>query len=353
MITLPGLIDPHVHLRTPGQSEKEDFTSGTKAALAGGFTTVLDMPNNSIPITTRALLKEKQALAKQQIVCDTGFYFGSLGENLDEFVNVQDGVMGIKIYLNQTTGNYRVDGRTFAEICERWSRNLPILLHAEEDVLEEMIEIGHQAGQKLHICHVSSQKELEAVITAKQKGYLITCGVTPHHLFLNAEQGVDLGPFGTMKPVLRPQEDVTFLWDHLADIDVIESDHAPHTREEKQNENPPYGVPGLETTLGLLLTAVSQNKLTVADIIRLCHEVPAKIFAIPTDPETRVEIDENEKWTVKNNELFTKCQWSPFDGQELIGRVKRVYIRNTKVFEDGKIIATPGFGKVLKDITNS
>lgn len=351
MITLPGLIDPHVHFRTPGQTAKEDFTTGTQAALAGGFTTVIDMPNNATPITTLTLLKEKQKLAKEQAVCDIGFHFGSLGENFDEFAKVQDGVMGMKIYLNQTTGGFIVDDKVFAKICEAWPKNLPILLHAEADVIEQMIEIGHNAGQKLHICHVSSEAELQTIITAKQKGYAVTCGVTPHHLFLNAEQGAALGPFGMMKPVLKPKKDVDFLWSHLKDIDLIESDHAPHTLEEKQSGTPPFGVPGLETTLGLLLTAVSENKLEIADITRLCHDGAAKIFNILTDPDTKVEVDETEIWTVENAKLFTKCKWAPFSGRKFTGKVKRVFIREIKVYEDGTILVKPGFGKVLKDIT--
>ncbi len=350
MLSLPGLIDPHVHFRTPGQTYKEDFSTGTSAALAGGFTTVLDMPNNATPITTIERLKGKQQIAKQQIVCDVGFHFGSLGENLNEFSKAQNGVLGMKIYLNQTTGNFIVDDKVFAKICKSWPKNLPILLHAEEDVIEQIIEIGQQSGQRTHICHVSSKKELETIINAKQKGYKVTCGVTPHHLFLNTDEGAKLGSFGMMKPSLKSQSDVDFLWSHLADIDLIESDHAPHTLEEKKSDKPPFGIPGLETTLGLLLTAVSQNKLTLGDITRLCHDAPAKIFNILTTSETKIEIDETEEWIVENEKLFTKCKWSPWNGKKLTGKVKRVIIRGTKVFEDGKVLVKPGFGEILKSV---
>lgn len=351
MITLPGLIDPHVHFRTPGQTQKEDFTTGTQAAIAGGYTTVLDMPNNATPITTLALLKEKQQIAKQQTLCDIGFHFGSLGENFDEFAKVQDGVMGMKIYFNQTTGGFIVDDKVFAKICEAWPKHLPLLLHAEGDIIEQMIEIGHKAEQKLHICHVSSETELATIITAKQKGYEVTCGVAPHHLFLNAEEGAKIGPLGLMKPVLKPQKDIDFLWSHLKDIDLIEGDHAPHTLAEKQATPPEFGVPSLETALGLLLTAVSENKITIADITRLCHDGAAKIFNIATDAETKVEVDETATWIVENAKLFSKCKWSPFNGWKLTGKVKVVYIRGTKVFEDGTMLAQPGSGTVLKDIT--
>lgn len=350
MLKLPGLIDPHVHLRTPGQEYKEDFISGTKAAIAGGFTTILDMPNNAVPITTLELLKQKQETAKKAILCDVGFHFGSLGQNFEEFTKVQNGVTGIKIYLNQTTGGFIVDTTAFRKICERWPVGLPILVHAEADVIAEVIEIGHQTMQNIHICHISSQKELETVIQAKQNGYKVTCGVTPHHLFLTEEATQRLGSIAMMKPTLKPQADVDFLWNHLQDIDIIESDHAPHSLEEKQSDKPPFGVPGLETTLALLLTAVKENKLTIQDITRLCHDGPAKIFNITEDKQTYIEVDENEVWTVDAAQLFTKAKSSPWNGITLTGKVKQVYIRGTKVFENNQFLVEPGFGQIIKNI---
>lgn len=359
MLTLPGLIDPHVHLRDPGQTEKEDFATGTLAALAGGFTTIIDMPNNITPITTLERLVEKQKIAEKQIVCDVGFYFGTLGDNFDEFSKVQDKVLGLKVYLNQTTGNFIVDQKVFKQVCKAWPNTKPILVHAEEDVLEEILEIGNETKQKVHVCHVSSQTELQIILKAKDKGYLVTCGATPHHLFLTENDAKNLRGFGKMKPYLKSQKDIDFLWENLKHIDVIESDHAPHALAEKLSANPPFGVPGLETTLPLLLTAIHQDKLNFEDIKRLCHTNPAKIFNIenpqppkhPQSLQTFIEIDENEEWTIKNENLFTKCKWTPFDGWKVKGKVKgkvkRVAIRGTKVFEDGKILVDPGFGKII------
>src|SRR5579872_3797159 len=120
MITLPGLIDPHVHLRDPGQTQKEDFLTGTSAAIAGGFTTILDMPNNTTPITSEKLLLEKEKIAQEKIICDVGFYFGSLGDNLDEFEKVKNLVFGLKLYLNITTGGYIIDEPTMRKIYIKW-----------------------------------------------------------------------------------------------------------------------------------------------------------------------------------------------------------------------------------------
>lgn len=150
-----------------------------------------------------------------------------------------------------------------------------------------------------------------------------------------------------MKPYLKTQQDVDFIWANLDKVDVIESDHAPHTKMEKESSNPPFGVPGLETTLPLLLTAAHDGKLSIEEIIRLCHTNPAKIFNIPTDESTRVEVDENEEYEIKNENLKTKCGWSPFAGKKVKGKVKRVFIRGEKVFENGQILAEKGSGKII------
>lgn len=348
MINLPGFIDVHVHLRDPGQTNKEDFFTGTSAALAGGFTTILDMPNNKVPITSIKTLAEKQKIACEKIVCDVGFYYGSLGENLADFDKVQSEVFGLKIYLNQTTGNYIVNDIVFKKICEVWPKKMPILLHAESDVIEQMIEIAGQAGQRIHICHISSEKELQTIINAKNKDYMVTCGVTPHHLFLSTDDEKKLGPFGMMKPSLKSHSDIDFIWKNLENVDIIESDHAPHTIEEKKSDKMPFGVPNLETTLPLLLTAVWEKKLTMNKLTKLCFENPKKIFNIKTDEATWIEVDEKEEYIIDNKNLKTKCAWSPFNGWKVKGKIKRVFIRGTKVFENGKILVKPGFGKVIK-----
>lgn len=346
MIKLPGLIDVHVHLRTPGQTQKEDFFTGTSAALAGGFTIILDMPNNTTPITTAAFLDEKIRLASEQTVADIGFHFGSLGDNLEEFEKVKGRVMGLKLYLNETTGNFLINADTLSKIFDAWNSG-PILVHAENDAIAEVIKNIERTKKQTHFCHISLQTDLEQIFTAKQKGLPISCGATPHHLFLTQEDAQKLGPYAKMKPYLKSNKDVKFLWDHLDQIDVIESDHAPHTKEEKDSNTPPFGVPGLETTLPLLLTAVHEEKLTIEDITRLCHDNPKKIFKIP-DQEAAVEVDPDEEYEIKNEQLLTKCGWSPFSGRKMKGRVKKVTLKGNVVFENGKILAEPGFGKVIQ-----
>lgn len=345
-ITLPGLIDPHVHLRDPGQTHKEDFASGTAAALAGGYTAVLDMPNNAEPITTEERLETKLDSAKRQTRCDIGVYFGTLGDNFDEFPKVIDRVAGLKIYLNITTGNFIVDQEKLIEIYRAWPSTKPILLHAEDDVLHLMLDAVRETRKATHVCHVSSQAELQFVLTAKEEGLPVTCGVCPHHLFLTADDEARLGSLALMKPSLKTQADQDFLWDHLEAIDIIESDHAPHTLAEKQADPPPFGVPGLETTLPLMLTAERDGKLTRQQLIEKLHLNPARIFNVPIDPASTVTVS-MEEYQITNETLQTKCGWSPFAGMTVVGKVRQVDIRGATAYRDGEVLAEQGSGRLI------
>lgn len=345
-INLPGLIDPHVHFRDPGQTHKEDFFTGTSAALAGGYTTILDMPNNLEPITTLKRLNEKIDIAKTKTVADLGFHFGSLGDNFDEFPKVIDKVKGLKIYLNVTTGNFIIDKDKLASIYEAWPGTKPILLHAEDDVSDLVLTTLRKVPKPTHICHVSSQAELEFVLRAKEEGLPITCGITPHHLFLTSDDLKRLGNFGRMKPFLKSQSDIDFIWKHIDGVDIIESDHAPHTKQEKESDTPPFGVPGLETTLPLMLTAYSEGKLSLDKLISLLHVVPAEMFDIATDSDTKVDVS-MEEYKISNESLQSKCGWTPFVGRTVIGKVKRVTLHGTVVYENGNVLAKAGSGRII------
>lgn len=336
MLRLPSLIDIHVHLRDPGQTYKENFRTGTMAAIAGGFTTVLDMPNNKTPITTLARLKKKIKIAKQKAVCDVGFYAGSVGDNLNELMKMEPYVFGLKLYLNRTTGNYLINAEQLAKIFNAWKSKKPILCHAEENVLKTLFGVVKKTKKKVHICHVSNQAQLELIIEAKKKGLPVTAGTSAHYLFLTKKEVKKIGALAMIKPYISDKSDQDYLWKNLNWIDLIESDHAPHTLEEKLSKNFPTGFPSLETTLPLLLTAISQKKLSVNRLIELCYENPKRIFNIKTDENTFVEIDEKKEYIIDNKKLFTKCGWSPYAGWKVKGKVERVFLRGKKVFEDGK-----------------
>lgn len=349
VLILPGLIDPHVHLRDPEQTEKEDFLTGTSAALAGGFTTVIDMPNNQTPITSIHTLDAKVACAKQKSVSNIGFYYGSLGDNLETFNEASRKTMGLKLFLNHTTGNFLLDPAFLEKIFRAWPKTSPILFHAENETFDLVLEVLKKNPRPIHLCHLSTSYELKKVIGAKEAGLPVSCGVTPHHLFLTKEDEITLGPLGLMKSPLQSTGEVEFLWQHLGAIDVIESDHAPHLLAEKRSETPPYGVPGLETTLPLLLTEVHKGRLTIDEIIRLCHKNPAEIFNVPTDKNTYTEVNADEEWIISDEHLLTKCRWSPFHGRPVKGKIKKVVLHGNTVLENGKILALPGSGTILKN----
>lgn len=355
LIKLPGLIDVHVHLREPGATQKEDFTTGTKAAIAGGFTAVLDMPNNPTPTVTPQALEEKIKLATGRIYADVGFYFGASKESIKYFPEVAGKVFGLKLYMNHTTGELLIEDETvLEEVFSAWTKDLPagrqekpILVHAEAETLQKAIVLAKKFGNKLHICHVSLKEEIEMIKNAKKDRLNISCEVTCHHLFLTEEDVKRLGPFGMMRPPLASKEDQDALWQAIGDgtIDMVASDHAPHTKEEKMGEKAPFGVPGLETTLPLLLTAVNDGRLTIERVIELCCTNPRKIFGLPEQEETFVEIDIDERYTINDKHLYTKCAWTPFAGMKVTGKVKKVILRGQLVY-DGQNLFGP-YGQVV------
>lgn len=345
ILRLPGLTDAHVHLRDPGQTHKEDFYTGTSAAIAGGFTTVLDMPNNAEPITTVERLKAKIVSAEAQTVANIGFHFGSMGDNLDQFDEAATLAIGLKLYLNKTTGGYLLDVAHLKKIYAAWPQDKVVLLHAEEDVIDLAIESMKDAKRPIHVCHMPSREILEKIIAAKRAGYPVTCGVCPHHLFLNKDDENRLGVYGKMLPSLKSQADQDYLWEHMDDIDIFESDHAPHTHEEKQAGA--FGVPGLETTLPLLLTAMQTGKISEQQIIEKLSINPAKIFDLQLNDNTYVEVS-MEEFEISNVGLHTKCGWTPFEGMKVTGKVQKTVIDGQTVFENGNVIAQAGSGTVIK-----
>ena len=350
MIRLPGLIDPHVHLREPGYPHKEDFTSGTAAALAGGFVAVLDMPNTLPPTSTAERLAEKKALAQTKALCDVGLFVGAVNDiSAEQVARAGKNAIGLKIYVSETFGSLRIDDlETLARFFRAWDGPGPIAVHAEDVMLPACLALAELYDQPLHVVHVSRKAEIETIVRAKDRGLAVTCEVTPHHLFLTQADAQRLGPFGDMRPPLAREEDRRALWVHLDAIDCIATDHAPHTIEEKQSAHPPPGVPGLETALPLMLHAVHEGRLTLGDIVAKMHTNPARIFHLPTDPDTFIEVDEDARWEIPFRGWRTRADWSPFAGMIAHGRVTRVVIRGVEAYRQGEILVGPGFGHVLQ-----
>lgn len=347
-VHLPGLIDVHVHLREPGGEHKEDISTGSAAALAGGVTMLLDMPNTYPPIVDAQALVLKQRLAQRRALCDIGFYLGATEANAQEAAGQAGNAFALKIYLDQTYGPLRM--RNLAALLAHfrtWPAHRPIAVHAEGLSAAIAIGLARSFGRRLHLCHVSRADEVALIRAAKESGAALTCEVTPHHLFLDEKDIQRLGPYGSMKPPLATAEDVAALWANLAFIDCVATDHAPHTQAEKEADSPPPGVPGLETMLPLLLTAVAEGRLSLDRLIQLTYETPRRIFGLPVQPDTQVEVDPLVRYTLDPENLLTKCGWTPFDGMVVQGLVRRVVLRGQVAYEEGKIKVTPGFGRVM------
>jgi len=347
-LRLPGLIDVHVHLREPGFPHKEDFHSGTAAALAGGVVTVLDMPNTSPPTTSRQALQAKARLAAAKAVCDVGLFVAATQDGADQHVAGAAYAAGLKVYVNETFGSLRIEALpTLLHIFRTWPGPGPIAVHAEGMALAACLALARAYGQRLHVCHVAQAAEIRLIALAKARGDLVTCEVTPHHLFLTQDDLPRLGPLGDMRPRLGTPADRDALWAHLDVIDCFATDHAPHTLEEKQGAKPPPGVPGLETMVPLLLTAVQEGRLTLEQMVTRLHHNPRRIFGVPTDPATWVEVDPQARHTLTADSLQTRCRWTPFAGMTATGRVTGVWLRGEQAFDGERVLAAPGRGRVL------
>ena len=340
--TYPGFIDVHVPLREPGATHKEDFNSGSRAAVKGGFTFVIDMPNNATPTISIARLDEKIELSKKAIN-DIGFHYGTNGKNLETFAaaEARPEVFGLKLYCNHTTGEMLIEDINLLEgVFKTWGDTKPIMVHAEGVQLAAVISLARLYGKRLHVCHITQEVEVELVRRAKALGQSVTAGVCPHHLFLTGEARDRLKGFAVMKPPLGTPEDQAALWKGLVDetIDVVETDHAPHTLEEKEKDPPAFGVPGLETVASLMFKAVQEGKITEERLVSALYHYPKKIFNIPDQEDTSVEIDTDAKWVVGENGYESKAKWSPFAGWELPGRIEKVTLRGKVLLHDGKIV---------------
>ena len=347
-LELPGLVDAHVHLREPGGEHKEDILSGSAAALAGGVTMLLDMPNTSPPIVDAAALDRKRSLVEQHALCDVGCYVGATGTNAREAASLADRAPGLKIYLDQTYGPLRM--RSLPALLAHfgaWPADRPIAVHAEGLSAAVAIGLAQSFGKRLHLCHVSRADEIALIRAAKEAGAKLSCEVTPHHLFLTDADARRLGPYGDMRPPLASRADVDALWANLDVVDCIATDHAPHTRAEKKGESAPPGVPGLETMLPLMLTAVSEGRLSLERLVELTHHAPRRIFGLPAQPDTHVKVEPDARFVLSNENLHTKCAWTPFDGMSGRGKVRGVILRGQTAYKDGAIPVKPGSGKFI------
>ncbi|TKR93417.1 hypothetical protein L596_007878 [Steinernema carpocapsae] len=344
---LPGLIDIHVHMREPGGEHKETWDSGTKAALAGGITMVLAMPNTSPPCVNEDSFRVTDALASQKAVTDYALFLGATADNTTSTSILGEKCAGLKMYLNETFSALKMDSIShWIDHFNNFPHNRPIVCHAEKQTLSAVLTVAQLTSRLVHICHVSGADEIRLIKMAKDKGWQVTCEVCPHHLIFSQE---DL-PEGIreVRPRLGTAEDVKALWENMDYIDCFATDHAPHTVEEKNSQKVPPGFPGVEYMLPLLLTFVSEGRLTMQQLVDRLHHNPKKIFNLPEQKDTYVEVDLNESWVIPNDGGFSKAGWTPFAGRTVKGRVRSVVIRGEEAFVDGRVVAEPGFGRNVR-----
>jgi dihydroorotase len=351
MLVLPGLIDPHVHLREPGATYKEDFVTGSQAAIAGGFTTVIDMPNNPIPTTTKERYDEKMRLAKQKAMCDIHFHFGGTDSNFDEVKKADPPFM--KLYLGRTTGELMLQNPdSMKKHFEQFPKDRPIVLHAchdaedEDENLEktylmqdEAIALAVQMGRRIHIAHASTKKELTEAYNLPN----VTTEVAPHHLFLSDRDIEHLDGMQYVYPPLRSEQKRLMLLSAATLADCIATDHAPHTVEDK--EKGAAGFPGLETSLALMFNACEHGFLDKIWVVQSMSENPARLFNLkgkgklePGYAGDVTIVDHKKEWEVDPQLMYSKCKWSPYEGMKLKGKVHTVIKDGVPVFEEYIII---------------
>ena len=355
-LVMPGVIDVHTHMREPGITYKEDFATGSRACAKAGITTFYDMPNTIPTTTTLENLLEKKKLANEKSIVNFGFHFGgSKNDNVEEIKKVLSSgeANTVKIFMNVTTGEMLIEDD---EILKKVFKNSKlVLVHAENEMIDKAIELNKNCGKGLYVCHIPSENELKKVINAKKNNELNTkehpiyAEVTPHHLFLNTEirESTERNKMLLrMKPELREKSDNEFLWEAInrGEIDTIGTDHAPHLISEKL-EKITFGMPGVETSLALMINAFNEGRISLEMIQKLMCENPAKIIKIEKRGKLEegffadiIVVDTQKEWIVAvDDAIESKCGWTPYENWELKGKNTLTIVNGEIVYENGKI----------------
>lgn len=393
-LVIPGLVDPHVHLRDEEKSYKEDFYTGTAAAAAGGFTTVLDMPNNKPLTHTAEKLKNRMKIAQNRIIVNVGFY-SEFPKDLDEIPKIiNQGAIAFKLFMARQIGGLNIDNNEQIKKTLTRIRDLNSILavHAEDKdlliknksklknknkddlraffkahseeveyvAIKRVLKLNKEIDAHVHFCHVTTKAGLNLIIEAKKSGSKITCEVTPNHLFLSMNDLNHYGSLIIMMPPLRNKTNVNALWDAIRSgrVDIIGSDHAPHTKEEKIGANiwdVKVGLPGLETTLPLLLTMVNKRKITIGDVVTLLSEKPSLIFRLSDlgyiqqgkNADFTV-IDLKKKYKVDVSTFQSKAKYSPYNGWKVQGKPTKTIVNGLLVMDEQRIVAKMGSGSIFR-----
>jgi len=383
---LPGVMDTQVHFREPGNAHKEDLASGSLAAILGGVTSVFEMPNTVPPTTTRAALEDKLARAKGRMHCDHAFYAGATPQNIGALAELErmPGVCGIKAFLGSSTGTLLLNreedilaalkaGRrrvaVHSEDEDRMIARKPLAKRGHPEThpvwrdaeaarmsTERVLRLARQAGRRLHVLHVTTGDEIPLLAAARD---VATAETTPQHLTLSAPECYErLGAYAQMNPPIRDESHRAALWRAVREgvIDVIGSDHAPHTRAEKDREYPdtPSGMPGVQTLTTILLDHVAKGNLTLERFVDLTSAGPQRIFGIAGkgriargyDADFTI-VDLNLTREIQNSWIVSTCGWTPFDGMKTRGWAVAAYLRGQLVMRDFAAIG-PAAGEPVR-----
>jgi len=376
---LPGIIDSQVHFREPGMETKEDLASGSRAAVLGGVTAVFEMPNTRPTTTDADALADKITRATGRMACDFAFWFGATAENVDHLADAErlPGSAGIKMFMGSSTGDLLVDeSEHVRRVLENGHRRVAV--HSEEEsrlrerahlrvaddpsshpvwrdaraaymCTDRLIRLARGAGRRVHVLHISTADELPLLAANKD---LITAEATPHHLTLSSDDYRTLGTLVQMNPPVRDISHQVALWDAIRDgtIDVLGSDHAPHTLEEKAAKYPgsPSGMTGVQTLVPMMLDHVNAGRLTLARLVDLTSHGPNRLFGIAGkgriamgyDADFTI-VDMKERRTIENRWIASKAAWTPYDGRDVTGWPKGTIIRGNRVMWEDEIIGPP------------
>jgi dihydroorotase len=378
-LILPAGIDLHVHFRDPGFTHKEDFSTGSTAAAFGGISCVFDMPNTQPQTISTQTLTEKTKLASQKSYVDFGVYAAVSDENIGRIAELSSLCAGFKIFLGSSTHSLRLSPQNLRVALLETSRSKKMtLLHAEDEhclkthedqentlvdhlrcrsaeceetALRAILQNSSGLSSPIHICHLSSCEGFEVL---RRRPTNITVGVTPHHLFFDVHTLNTKQTFYKVNPPIRSSFDRDTLWYGVNNkfIDLFESDHAPHTEEEKNVDfsSAPSGLPGVETLYPLLLSAVKKGQVTLDTLLALLCEKPAQLLNLPKGKievgrdADFIVVDMKKTETITAEHLHSKCGWTPFEGFPAIFP-SMLFIRGEKVIDDHQLLVKPGFGK--------
>ncbi|MFN5286821.1 MAG: dihydroorotase [Planctomyces sp.] len=382
---IPGVVDDQVHFREPGLTHKEDLLTATRACAKGGVTSFLEMPNTKPTTTSVAALESKLGLAAGRCVVNYGFYIGATPENVAELARATR-TPGIKIFIGSSTGDLLVDEqsaleRIFAETT------LPICAHCEDEATvranaarigggssvadhsrirdnaaaliatKRAVDLAERHRHRFHVLHVSTAEEVQFL---RGTSDLITAEACPHHLFFTVDDYDRLGSLIQMNPSIKSRADAAAVWQGLLDgtLEVIATDHAPHTLEEKRQPYPksPSGLPAVENSLALMLNQVSLGLCSLRQVVSWMCEAPARVWNLHQKGAIRegwdadlVLVDLNRTAVVRNEEQLTKCGWTPWDGVSLTGWPVRTFVHGQTVYCDGRVVGEGTGREILYD----